>query len=190
MTLPTEDLGHKVLRIISTFVTLRYVQFASSACRHLTAFAVLSLSSLAPVHAQELRPLSEYAALPQERQSMSYFGVRCAGLYQGIWDYGGASLPSGMGETTQSSITILMRWAAVQRLQTQLDRTGALPDASAVSEQVMKEVILIADRYLARIEQNYTTTGEAWGSDTLIQSDMSLCGPLVEEVFQAYPSLR
>ena len=150
---------------------------------------LLAASFAATAHAQELRPLTEYLALPKDRQNMSYLGARCAGLYQGIWDYGGAGLAADTQETTKTAITILMRWAVLLRLQTQGARTGLTPDVDSIAEQVMKEIGMIADRYLARIEHNYTT-GEAWGSDTLIQSDMSLCGPLVKEVFQAYPGLR
>ena len=46
---------------------------------------LLAESFAAAAHAQELRPLTEYLALPKDRQNMSYLGARCAGLYQGIW---------------------------------------------------------------------------------------------------------
>ena len=45
---------------------------------------------------------------------------------------------------------------------------------------VNRDVRNIADLYLARMEANYASSGQAFGEDDVIQSDMTLCKSITE----------
>jgi hypothetical protein len=48
------------------------------------------------------------------------------------------------------------------------------------AELTARDVRNIADLYLARMEANYATGGQAFGEDDVIQSDLTLCKSLTE----------
>ena len=52
---------------------------------------------------------------------------------------------------------------------------------------LQKETLNIADIYLARMDHNYSLTGHAYGTDSLMKSDIEDCGLIVQTII---PQLR
>jgi hypothetical protein len=45
---------------------------------------------------------------------------------------------------------------------------------------LQKETLNIADIYLARMDNNYSLTGHAYGTDSLMKSDIEDCGLIIK----------
>lgn len=147
-------------------------------------FAVGLFAPAKAPSAQPLTPLADYLSLPAERRAAPYPMIRCAGLHFGLLDYGGASFPPDVLRRSQEAVTLLVRAAVVIRTtETGGEHEGHL-------RAVMGSVNHIAAIYRTRVQANFDRTGEAWGNDALVQSDLMTCRSIVDTVGDALPQLR
>jgi len=61
------------------------------------------------------------------------------------------------------------------RLSTTLRMESSSENMETVSENVMKEILSISDRYILRYKDNYLKQGQAYGNDAMWQSDSDIC---------------
>ena len=134
--------------------------------------AVVALM-LAPAigKAQDMRPLDELL----DSAAAPYPATRCAGWYQALMEWGGKER---LGDEA---------WAAMDtgRQSLMLFATGQFNQTSGNTfetdiEMVLRDVRNVADLYLTRLERNYASSGEAFGQDEMIKSDMLICQRLAE----------
>lgn len=135
----------------------------------LAAFSLILLPAMSA--AQEMRPLNELL----DTVAAPYPATRCAGWYQSLMEWGGKER---LGEEAWGAMDAgrqsLMVLAAVQFNQT----SGNTFEADL--EFVLRDVRNIGDLYLARMERNYASQGEAFAQDEMITSDMLICQRLAE----------
>jgi hypothetical protein len=129
------------------------------------AFALLLRGTWAH-HAAAASGLSEYLLLPEDRRDKAYPFVRCIGLFQGVYRYGGANFSEEDAVRTQLGNEAMGLIALILR---QEKHTEIGPDDLAT--QIGKEVEDLSVMYFERMTNNYTLTGEAWGSDATIIED-------------------
>ncbi|WP_420392758.1 hypothetical protein [Acuticoccus sp.] len=147
--------------------------------------AALAGIVVCPAYAQqELEPLQRYLQRPPEQLNASYAFERCAGLHLGVLDYGGAFLPLQLQQNSQQLVVLLTRVATTLRVH------GAAADLDAMTKYVVDDVDRIAKLYHSRMKNNYAASGEAWGSDPTIQSDLIACNVVIEVAGKAYPSFK
>ena len=134
------------------------------------AITMILATSCIVAQAESLKPISEYLHLPEDRRDKAYPFVRCIGLFQAVFRYGGANfsdedaLKTEMGNQAMGLIALMLR----------LDRYADVsPDDLA--EQIGKEVEDTTVVYHDRMATNYTLTGEAYGSDATILDDFNTC---------------
>lgn len=142
-----------------------------------TTFLMTIISCSWGLHAiaqdTELRPLAEYLQLPKDRKEEAYPFIRCVGLFRGIFRYGGASFSEEEANQTQSA-------NAAMTLVAYKYRTNKHPSISGedVVAQIGFEIENIELAYSNRMHQNFARTGEAWGADETIKSDLGICGEI------------
>jgi hypothetical protein len=118
-----------------------------------------------------MRPLAEVAV----NAAAPYAPARCAGLYQAMMEWIGIDR---MGDETWETIdTARVNTIMLSALTAQNINGGTLEHQA---ELTARDVRNIADLYLARMEANYATGGQAFGEDDVIQSDLTLCKSLTE----------
>ena len=141
---------------------------------------ILMLNSQA--FAQEFKSLKSIVA---NDPTTTYPLVRCGAMYQAIMERIGYER---LGEET---------WALNDEIRTSLLLFSSLllkkelPTTSIeeISEITANDARRIADIYIQRMNNNYAMTGEAYGSDELIISDLTSCKQLAEEVVPLVRSL-
>lgn len=121
--------------------------------------------------AQEIRPLDELL----DTAAAPYPATRCAGWYQALMEWDGKER---LGEEDWDAMDTrrqrLMLLAAVQYSQ----ESGSVPEDDV--QLVLRDARIIADLYLARMERNYASQGEAFAQDEMIKADMLICQRLAE----------
>ena len=122
-----------------------------------------------------LRPLTEYLQRPDNRTENGYPFVRCADLFRGIFRYGGATFSDELAASTQAGNEVMMLVAFAHRLSKSPDQ----PPEKLI-EQIGKEIEEIEILYADPMQSNYVRTGEAWGSDPTISSDLDICGEVAQ----------
>jgi hypothetical protein len=121
--------------------------------------------------ADEMRPLAEVAV----NAAAPYAPARCAGLYQAMMEWIGIDR---MGDETWETIdTARVNTIMLSALIAQNTNGGTLEHQADLTA---RDVRNIADLYLARMEANYATGGQAFGENDVIQSDLTLCKSLTE----------
>ena len=121
--------------------------------------------------AQQMRPLDELL----DTAAAPYPATRCAGWYQALMEWGGKErLGDEAWATVDTGRLSLFHLATALFNQTSGNTFEA--DANFVARDMRN----IADLYLARMERNYATSGEAFGQDEMIKSDMLICQRLAE----------
>jgi hypothetical protein len=120
------------------------------------------------VEAQAMTPLSELIASGAED---TYPLVRCAGFYLSGLEWAGEAR---LGAETSEQIKVSVEHIA--QLASEM-REPSLGQGARAS--VLRDIRSISDDYLARYETNYTTSGQAWGLDSLWQSDREICDLLL-----------
>jgi len=130
--------------------------------------------------AQELRPLSEYLSLPADRQDQAYPYLRCIGLFQGFYRYGGANLSDEDVTRTQLANEAMGLIALLFRQQKNPNF-----NLEKISAQLGKEIEDITHVYHQRMTLNYNMTGEAFGSDAVIGDDFETCGGFAQDAVTA-----
>ena len=117
--------------------------------------------------AQELAPLSEILDGDFER---SYPFVRCAAFYQASIEWAGTEQFDEVPlESTKTAISDLVLMSSLVRVE----KTKADPEQ--LFEQSLRDVRNVADKYRARFEDNYASSGQAWMSDPVWECDNQLC---------------
>jgi len=125
--------------------------------------------------ADEMRPLAEVGV----NAAATYPSARCAGLYQAMMEWIGFDR---MGEETWKTTdanrkNLILFSAAVAQ-----DASGGTIEGSI--EITLRDVRNIADLYLAKMEANYATIGQAFGEDAVISSDLTLCKTITETLLE------
>lgn len=123
--------------------------------------------------AQEMRPLDQLLG----NTANPYPFQRCAGLYQALMEWVGQDR---MGEATfrQTETGMKSLLAAAILISIEDGIGGGTENATQVT---LRDTRNIADLYNARFKQNYAVTGQAFGEDILIQSDLLLCKDITEQ---------
>jgi hypothetical protein len=141
-----------------------------------SALVVLTISAQAAGDTK-LEGLGKWFARPENEREQSYPFVRCAGLYMAALGYAGTKV---LGQATadgyKESIVMLSYGAMVLRSK----RTGG--DPMDYEDQVTKDRNAIFQIYVDRMHANYAATGQAFMSDDLIKSDLTLCKYLTEQM--------
>ena len=122
----------------------------------------------AAAFAQEMSPLSELIASGSEE---TYPLVRCAGLYLSGLEWAGEDR---LGKDTSSQIKSTV--AHIVDLAVEMRKKDL---GNGAETSVLRDVRNISDGYLVRYEANYASSGQAWGSDSLWQSDTDVCNLLL-----------
>jgi len=136
---------------------------------YLVAFIATSLLP-AVAHSEAMLPLQENIESGAEQ---TYPLVRCAGLYLSNLEWAGDE-QLGLETATKTKLTISNLIELAIKL-----RSPNLGESA--EESVYRDIRNISDIYLIRYEANYATTGEAWGSDAMWESDISICRTLLGE---------
>lgn len=137
-----------------------------------TALFSASLVALAaPATSQDMRPLAEVAL----NAAAPYAPARCAGLYQAMMEWIGNDRMGDEAWTTmdtaRENLIMFSAWIAQ-------DASGGTIEHQV--ELAVRDVRNIADLYLARMEANYASGGQAFGEDDVIQGDLPLCKSITE----------
>lgn len=121
--------------------------------------------------ANEMRPLAEV----EVNAAAPYAPARCAGLYQAMMEWIGIDR---MGdEAWETMDTARLNAIMLSALIAQKTNGGTFQHQADLTA---RDVRNIADLYLARMEANYATGGQAYGEDDVIKSDLTLCKSLSE----------
>ena len=137
-----------------------------------TALFSASLVALgAPATSQDMRPLAEVA----ENAAAPYAPARCAGLYQAMMEWIGIDRMGDEAwatmDTARENLIMFSAWIAQ-------DASGGTIEHQV--ELAVRDVRNVADLYLARMEANYASGGQAFGEDDVIQGDLILCRSITE----------
>lgn len=120
---------------------------------------------------QDMKPLADVGA----NAAAPYAPARCAGLYQAMMEWIGINRMGdeawGTMDTARESLIMFSAWIAQ-------DTSGGTIEHQV--ELAVRDVRNIADLYLARLETNYASGGQAFGEDDVIQSDLTLCKSITE----------
>ena len=123
------------------------------------------------VCAGEMRPLAEVVA----NAAAPYAPARCAGLYQAMMEGIGFDR---MGDdnwktmdNNRESLIMFSAWIA------QNASGGTIVHQTEIT---VRDVRNVADLYLARMEANYASGGQALGEDNVIQNDLIYCKSITE----------
>ena len=150
--------------------------------KHLTIILAFLVMLNSQAFAQEFKSLKSIVA---DDPATTYPLVRCGAMYQAIMERIGYER---LGEE---------KWALNDEVRTSLLLFSSLllkeelPTTSIeeISEITANDARRIADIYIQRMNNNYAMTGEAYGSDELIISDLTSCKQLAEEVVPLVRSL-
>lgn len=126
--------------------------------------------------AQDLRPISEYLLLPEDRKESTYPILRCMGLFRGMFYYGGMNFSEQETLRTQLSIESMGLNALFLRQEKHPEM-----NLNQLATQIGKEVEDMTVIYSERMKSNFSSTGEAWGSDATIIGDFEACGPIAQQ---------
>lgn len=137
---------------------------------------LLLLPTVSVAQAPDIRSISEYLLLPEDRRDKAYPFVRCIGLFQGVFRYGGANFTETDAVRTQLGNEAMGLIALILRLE-----KHAEIGSDDLATQIGKEVEDLSVMYFERITNNYNLTGEAWGSDPTIIDDLETCGPIAQQ---------
>ena len=145
------------------------------------AVALMLVPSVGLAQAPDLRPISEYLQLPEERRDAAYPFLRCIGLFQGLFRYGSANFTEEQALRTQISNEAMGLVAFTLRQ----DRH---PDFSVdvLASQIGTEVEDLTTVYFERMSKNYSLTGEAYGSDQTVSDDFETCGQIAQYSVDAF----
>ncbi|MBK5928410.1 hypothetical protein [Rhodobaculum claviforme] len=120
----------------------------------------------AGAEAEDLMPLPDAIRAGADEQ---YMLVRCAALYYSVYLYGGeAQLGSERAADLETRINLLMRTAALMRIEHGID-------SDAAGTQIMQETSRITDLYIERYQRNYAARGLPFAPDTVWDADMDAC---------------
>lgn len=136
-------------------------------------FAAVAVLVTSSVLAQELLPLEDLT----EEAAPGYAPTRCAGLYQAVMEWAGAER---LGEETWNQTDTNRETLILLAVRINQSLSGGT--VLEQTENVIRDVRNIADVYLGHFESNYARGGQAFGSDAVVASDLSLCGELAGSI--------
>lgn len=123
--------------------------------------------------ADGMRPLSELL----DDVAAPYSAARCGGFYQALMEWTGIER---MGdEAWQAYDAARFNLIMLSALTLQSTNGGTLEHNA---ELTSRDVRNIANLYLARMEANYASVGQAFAEDDLIKGDMVLCQSFAEQL--------
>lgn len=134
--------------------------------KRLLAF-FLTVSAIVPVHAQELIPLSQMLS----SATPAYPFQRCAGLYLAVSRQAGEDK---LGKDTFRSLKMFVDVMVAASAATAV-RSGGGGSREHVMERTIRDVEILASRYLTRFEQNLDDGGRLFFTDGLVKDDMQTC---------------
>lgn len=125
--------------------------------------------------ASEMQPLLDVVV----EAAPPYGLTRCAALYLSVMEWAGFErLGEEAWAATEQSFRDFAQSAA---MSAQIEAGGTLEENAA---NVVRQVRNIADLYLDRFESNYAVTGQAFGVDPVVNSDLSFCRDLSIQLWQ------
>jgi len=133
--------------------------------------AILAASYAEAGFAKELRPLDELAG----SAAPPYPLTRCGALYQAVLEWAGEQRLGP--DTWATTDTLREQFLTIAILMASTNGQGPVEQ---VAPTVARDARNIADLYLERFEKNYAAEGQAFGTDPLVQSDLSLCKEIAE----------
>lgn len=118
--------------------------------------------------AQDLKPLDEVLAQPDDRIVVSYVYVRCAAMYEAVADrMGDARMGKDQAQAVNAAIRDLVK-AALAHQKT----APTLAQAAPILKREKDQIIAV---YKARMDANYASTGQAFAEDATMKGDMKTC---------------
>ncbi|MEX0970390.1 MAG: hypothetical protein WD046_08120 [Paracoccaceae bacterium] len=128
----------------------------------------------------ELKPLNELL----ETAAAPYPSTRCAGWYQALMEWGGKRrFGAEAWEDMDTSRRNLILYSSL--IFNQASGNSYEVDVGLTSGNVRH----VADTYLERMRGDYIATGEAFGQDELIKSDISTCRIVAVQAFSVLSSI-
>lgn len=174
---PRENVDRLESAGLNSCKILDFINEASMRRPFQSALIALTLAPAAVVaQAPELRPISEYLLLPADRRDSAYPILRCIGLFQGMFRYGGANFSEEDALRTQLSNEAMGLVALLLRQEKYPEA-----DINELAGQIGMEIDSLSAVYSERMKSNFSLTGEAWGSDAIVGDDFETCGPIAQE---------
>lgn len=149
----------------------------------LTLAIVTLMPSMGFSQAPGLRTISEYLTLPEENRDTAYPFLRCIGLFQGVYRYGGANFTEEEALRTSFSVEAMGFVSLALRQQRHPEN-----DLDQLATQIGLEIEDMTMMYTDRLRTNYNLTGEAWGSDTVVLDDFDTCAVIAQDSVDAVGS--
>lgn len=134
---------------------------------------ISSLITATLVSAQEFQRLQDVA----DQAFPAYLPTRCAALNQAIMEYAGEERMGS--ELFRQSDEVRSNFIVIAVLVSQNIQGGTVAEWT---EQVVYNVRIIANIYWDRFERNYAASGQAFGQDALVASDLEVCRGAAEEL--------
>lgn len=138
--------------------------------RFVTSFFLL-ISLCAPSFAGEMQPLRS----ARQSAAPTYEPARCAGLLQALQEWAGKKV---MNQTTWDNMNttreLFILYASIAFSK---QAGGTFDEGMTVT---LRDVRNIANLYLARFQENYALSGQAFQNDDLVNDDIDHCAELAE----------
>ena len=156
----------------------------------LLALALIAIPSVA-LEAQDpqlqLKPVAEYvpAMLEQDDSVFTntrYVARRCAGLFILLAVQMRERAEAGDDDALAAALSYLQRVQGFISIATTLDPLYEQREDEVV-ERTNAAIKDIADILTERMNRNYAISGQLWGEDTMILSDMEVCAAIAEKTF-------
>lgn len=135
--------------------------------------SLITLGFAGKMSAQEIKPLEEVA----KNSAKAYPLSRCSALYLALMEWSGEERMSAESwskfDAARENMIVLSAYISQHESGGTFDHW---------LEMTIRDVRNIADLYLARLEKNYAAVGQAFGEDSLIQSDLTLCTEIAKSI--------
>lgn len=137
--------------------------------------AVLSLVATTALAETQLEPLEDILNRPKDQIEVGYPFIRCASLFNGMIGYGGANFGDEMLASLKSNYTNTSVVAVLVRINHAKEKGLPTIEVNKRSDRANLEISRLTDVYINRLERNFASSGQAWGSDPLISGDLEIC---------------
>lgn len=131
------------------------------------------LLAVSTAQGQELRSLNELLSRPPDQISPSYPFIRCSALYGAISQRMGTDR---MGPDMTRQVEASFRVLATAALALQ----NTSKDLNEAASSLKREQDAIIEVYKARMDRNYTASGQAFMDDKLMTGDLTLCKSITQ----------
>lgn len=145
---------------------------------------VLLAASSAAAQERELRSINDtVAGMTDDLHVTGYVATRCGGLFDGVMQYGGATLPPEVQSGYQDAIGVFTLGSTIMRIK-QAENRGAEVDFESMMTRAHEDVLRFAGIYKDRLQSNFDYTGSMMEQDPMVQDDLDICGQALETIQQ------